>query len=213
MDPYDNLEAHRDHRDPEDNPGYYGVHGWERPWGWSDEDWLQNVRNRKNYWEVGDIKRELERTGVRLRMKYQSTTAYDPTTWEPIPMDQDSFESMRVAFDRGVNLPVTDRYRAETEGKEVSYHISLGNRSVFAAPGAQEMQRELRHFQTTYHEWQHYHFQNVSVNQHSGVITLLADPLPGHEGPHDGIARRLNALSMFGSQPKAKTAHISMDTE
>ena len=53
MDPY---EAHRDHRDSEDNPGYYGVHGWERDWRWSDEDWLQNVRNRKTYWEVGDIK-------------------------------------------------------------------------------------------------------------------------------------------------------------
>jgi hypothetical protein len=118
-------------------------------------------------------------------------------------MDQDSFESMRVLFDAGVRLPVTDRYRAETEGKEVSYHISLGNRSVFAAPGAEEMQRELRHFQTAYHEWQHYHFQNVSVNQQSGVITLLADPLPGHEGPHDGIARRLDALS----SPSLEASH------
>ena len=75
------------------------------------------------------------------------------------------------------------------------------------------MQRELRHFQTVYHEWQHYHFQNVSVNQQSGVITLLADPLPGHEGPHDSIARRLDALSIFGSKPKDVHAHISMDTE
>ena len=77
----------------------------------------------------------------------------------------------------------------------------------------EEMLRELRHFQDVFHTLQHYHFQNVSVAQHSGVITLLADPLPGHEGPHDGIARRLNALSIFGSKPKDVPAHISMDTE
>ena len=64
MDPYDDLETHRDPRDPPDNPGYYNLHGWERPGGWSDEDWVQNLRNRKNWWDVGHVKRRREGADV-----------------------------------------------------------------------------------------------------------------------------------------------------